>query len=297
MVQRLNYRHAATIIYECLYQGLLYKYQICDKMIGVRFLWRLEMRRVLVLLVVFGAISTAHSLQDGSDSVENVTLASLIRSVYEAKIVPGGYLKVQMPDGSTKQVKTPGFMKYQVPTGWLIATGLELVEDFHSVAADVKAFKPRTSGSAPTYIVVCYTDNSGTVTSYKSGILDRDSPVTALDDFYFPEAPTDGSWPILYAMAWSSYQDAGQNPQWTGALRWSSKLDTSTMTVIERVPNAISKSTKDGATGFSLLAAKRLSATQISMQDSSMAQYTYPCNSPCVVDGRTMLALWKPVSQ
>ena len=164
-----------------------------------------------------------------------------------------------------------------------------LVETRDQIIQDMSALKTRPVGSSVTRIVVFFTDAAGNVTSYKDGVLDANSPVTRLVDFYWPDAPQPGQWPVLRVISWSYYQGNG----WFGGVRWTAKLDTSTMSVLERVPLAIQKTTQDGSGTSDITTAQRTSPTQIQIKAGiSGAVILYPCPDLCIVDGPTLLSNW-----
>jgi hypothetical protein len=238
---------------------------------------------ILVLLWSIGCV--AFQAQSQPDLYASQAIPTLVSKIIPgAQVIPGTPPTIHMPDGSTKQLSTPGLTGRPVPTGWLFVTGIEIADD-HAAAMQALA-RLQQPTNTPSYIAAFYVDSTGILQSFQSGVLESAAPLTQVGYIYFPIAPQDGSFPIIRVLAWHWYEGT----DWVGTVRFTTRLDTSTMTILERVPTVIGKQTKSGFSNGDYVTSSRVDSANILIQGSlSTFSVSYPCGTPCIVNGTVLL--------
>lgn len=209
-----------------------------------------------------------------------------------AKLTWSETLDVEFPSGAKSKVEMLGPETQTMPDGTTAyVMQIELADILAAVVRHHRQFKTAEPPAEPTDFVAAVKMNAaGEVVAQKTGRLDPTSVaieskrLQLVEEYEVPQ-----NWPGIAVTYWGYYSTA----DWFGAVRWTAVYDFQTMGHNSRMPLGIAKARKSGEGVEEHVLPVRVSPELIEIEGGVTEQVVqYPCPSPCLFDGKSLLAAW-----
>lgn len=216
----------------------------------------------------------------------------LTSAIQGAEVTWEDRVAVKLADGATSEVHLAGLIEVPRAGGPLVVMQIELLDFQHEAAQHVRTFAGTPPPHPTDLTAILQTDAAGAITSRKLGRLDPDALSIETKQFDLDTETAEDPWPAVKATYWATYATT----DWYGAVRWYAVVETETLANNSRMPLGITKSSRSGAQTADQVAATRASDAIVQIEGGITGQIVaYPCLSPCLFDGKTLLAAWGTV--
>lgn len=259
-------------------------------------MFRPAMTRLLFLPALLAVAMTA-----GATDLRTVLGAAKVRAVEAAfaaaaptaELTWSETLNVEFPSGATSEVSLLGPETQVMPDGaTAYVMQVELSDIMEKVVSHYREFTiDAQPPSEPTdFLAAVKMSAAGEVIGQKIGRLDPTAVANEakrldlVEEYDVPQA-----WPGITVTYWGYYATT----DWFGAVRWDAIYDFQLMTNNARMPLGIAKARKSGEGVEEHVNAARTSTEMVRIRGGVTEQVVqYPCASPCMFDGKSLLAAW-----
>jgi hypothetical protein len=250
-------------------------------------------RSIVVTIALILAASGGRAAVDARTQF-GATRASLLEAI--TANVYGGHLEwTPLPtlvaaDGTRRTIAVGGLTIRNEAGGYTCAVSIEFPDTAVPILTALQRFEAPAGQSQPD-IIAFKTTKAFAVTAVHRGTLgDSAAAVARVDDVDFTSLSYDAVWPEVYVTYTGSYGTS----EWLGEIAWESKLSTDPVAPMGRVPTRLLRTDKNGQTKQDEAVAGARDEDTITVSSKSSHQLVATCTDPCLLDGKTLLALWWP---
>lgn len=251
------------------------------------------MRSILAFALVALMSAAAQAAVDARAEF-GATRASLLEAI--ATNVYGGHVEwspkptLVALDNTRRTMSVGGFTIRNDADGYTCAIAVEFPDTAPPILAALQRFEQPGGQSQPDIIAFKATRSFAITAVHRGTLGDAPASVATVLDVDFTTLTYDAAWPEVYVTYTGSYGTS----EWFGEITWDAKLTTDPVATTGRVPSQLTRIDKSGTVKEDVAIAGVRDEDTITVSSDASRKLVTTCTDPCLLDGKTLLALWWP---